>query len=131
MPLQRPHGVAVTIWPRIDWRTRWIWPEPRQSGQVLGARPFAGAAAGTGRAGHRRLEVHLATGAEDGLCEADLQHDLGVGTLAAAAAGAAGAEKPWLKKTSNRSPRPPANPNVSPAPAPAPVPRTPSGPNMS
>ena len=39
--LQRGHGPAVTIWPRIDWRTRRTWPAPPQSGQVWASAPGA------------------------------------------------------------------------------------------
>ena len=36
MPPQRPHGLAVTIWPSRLWRTRCTWPLPLQSLHVTG-----------------------------------------------------------------------------------------------
>ena len=39
VPPQRGHGVAVTIWPRIDWRTRRTSPAPWQTLQVIGVVP--------------------------------------------------------------------------------------------
>ena len=65
---------------------------PRQSGQVLAVVPSRAPLPAQVVHGHGRLEAHLAAGTEDGLSEPDLQHDLGVGTLAAAAALAARTE---------------------------------------
>ena len=111
-PLQRPHGVAVTIWPSIDWRTRWIWPEPRHSGQVLAVVPSRAPlpsqvvhVTGAFRFTSRRAPK---TTSFSPICR----------TISASAPWrrpprCAPPPKPWLKKASKRSPRPPAKPNVS------------------
>ena len=41
VPPHVPQGEAVTIWPRIDWRTRWVCPVPEQVSHICGSVPGA------------------------------------------------------------------------------------------
>ena len=96
-PRHTGHGPAVTIWPRIDWRTWRTWPAPPHSGQVSARVPGAAPGGLAVVAGDRGADADLFLGAEHGLLERRGDGGLEVGAgrrarrapLAEAAAGAA------------------------------------------
>ncbi len=139
MPLHRGQGRAVTIWPRIDWRTWRTSPAPPQTEHVVAEVPGLAPVAS---------QVEHGTGTRT-LISFDVpktadRKSISTVTSMSAPRGGPAWPRPRLwpkpappppKKLLNRSPRPAPNrsskPPAPPPPAPAPVPRRPSGPNMS
>ena len=87
VPPQRGHGVAVTIWPRIDWRTRRTSPAPWQTVQVIGRGAGPGAGAQAGLAGLGQAHGQVALHPEDRLGELQGHGRLGVLALPGSAPG--------------------------------------------
>ena len=126
IPRQRLHGVVLTTWPRIDWRTRRCWPEPPHWVQVTGLVP--GRAPDPGRVAQATTPRNVIGRSAPNTASSKRRSRVTSTSSPRRVVLAVGAPNPPpAKKALNRSP----NPAVKTSPGPGWPRRSPSGPNMS